>query len=93
MSEKGEGETLNFVATNVEFSENGFTLLFSDGRSLYTPYKLIPSLSRATKEQRENVQLLGNGVSLHWPDVNEDLSLKGLVLGRKIIDWQKPVAG
>ncbi len=90
---KPEEKTFNFVATEIEFSEDGFTLQLADGRTLFTPYDLVPSLSRATKEQRENAKLLGMGTGIHWPDIDEDLSVEGLVLGKKIIDWQKPAAG
>ena len=41
--------------------------------------------------QRRHCELGGMGTSLHWPDIDEDLSVEGLVLGRRIIDWQKPV--
>ena len=93
MSSTVEEKTFNFVATDISFVDDGFTLHLADGRSLFTPYELVPSLSRATKEQRENAQLQGMGTGIHWPDIDEDLSVEGLVLGKKIIDWQKPVAG
>lgn len=64
-------------------------LFYEDGRTLSIPYDLIPSLSRTTKNERENAILLGMGTGIHWPDIDEDLSVEGLVLGRKIIDWKK----
>ena len=92
MSLNSEEKTFNFVATEISFSEDAFTLTLADGRGLSIPYELVPSLARATKEQRENAQLLGMGTGIHWPDIDEDLTVEALVLGKKIIDWQKPVA-
>jgi len=93
MSSTLEEKTFNFVATDITFSEDCFNLHLANGRILSVPYELVPSLSRASKEQRENCALLGMGTGIHWPDVDEDLSVEGLVLGTKIIDWKKPIAG
>ncbi len=93
MSSTLEEKTFKFVAMEISFDEDSFNIHLADGRVLSVPYELVPSLSRATKEQRENVQLLGMGTGIHWPDIDEDLSVEGLVLGKKIVDWQKPVAG
>jgi hypothetical protein len=91
MSTISEGKTRDFVATEVTFDADYFSLRLVDGRILSIPYELVPSLSRATDAQRRHCELGGMGTSLHWPDVDEDLSVEGLVLGRGIIDWQKPV--
>lgn len=91
MTSTKEENLFNFVATDIEFKEDVFLLYLHDGRVLSIPYDLIPSLSRATKEQRENCELCGMGTSLRWPDIDEDLTVEGLVLGRKIIDWKKVI--
>ena len=88
-----EEKTFNFVATEITFSEDCFNLQLVDGRILAIPYELVPSLSRANKNERENCTLLGMGTGIHWPDIDEDLSVEALVLGTKIIDWKKPLAG
>lgn len=93
MSSILEERTFNFVATDITFSDDGFNVHLADGRSLFVPYELIPSLSRATKGQRENARLQGMGTGIHWPDIDEDLSIESLVLGKRIIDWQKPLGG
>jgi hypothetical protein len=54
----------------------------SDGRSLGTPLFWYPRLLGATPAQRGNWQLLGPGIGVHWPDVDEDLSLEGMLAGR-----------
>ena len=40
-----------------------------------------PRLSHASKEQLENWELLGDGEEIHWPDIDEDLSVAGLLIG------------
>lgn len=92
MSSTLEEKTFNFVATELGFSEDGFTLVLADGRSLFIPYDLIPSLSRATQSQREDAKLLGMGTAIHWSEIDEDITVEALVLGKKIIDWNKPIA-
>ena len=89
MSSISEEKTFNFVATEINFLEDSFELTLADGRKLSVPYELVPSLSRAKKEERENAILLGMGTGIHWPDLDEDLSVEGLVMGKKIIDWKK----
>ncbi len=89
MSSIKEEKTFNFVATEINFTEDSFELTLADGRKLSVPYELVPSLARANKEQRENAVLLGMGTGIHWPEIDEDLSVEGLILGRRVIDWKK----
>ena len=89
MSTTPEEKVHNFAVTEVTFDSDYFSLHLTDGRVLAVPYELVPSLSRATQKQRKNIEIGGMGTSLHWPDIDEDLTVEGLVLGRRIIDWQK----
>jgi len=57
-------------------------VLLSDGRSLGTPLLWCRRLLRAKPEQRANWELLGPGIGIHWPDVDEDLALEGMLAGR-----------
>jgi hypothetical protein len=91
MSTISEDKTRDFVATEITFDADYFSLHLVDGRILSIPYEFVPSLSRATDAERRHCELGGMGSSLHWPDIDEDLSVEGLVLGRRIIDWQKPL--
>ena len=52
-----------------------------DGRTISAPLAWFPKLSKATKEQLENWELLGDGEGIHWPDLDEDLSVAGLLTG------------
>lgn len=55
----------------------------SDGRQLAAPLARYPRLAKATAEQRDNWRLIGRGYGIHWPDVDEDISLDMLL-------WEKP---
>ncbi|HEX5868243.1 MAG TPA: DUF2442 domain-containing protein [Beijerinckiaceae bacterium] len=67
---------------NVRFDESQLIVELSDGRILGTPVRWYPRLALATPAQRANWQLLAGGEGIHWPDVDEDLSLEGMLAGR-----------
>ena len=52
-----------------------------DGRRLSVPLAWFPRLLHATPEQRARFELLADGVGIHWPDLDEDLSAEGLLRG------------
>lgn len=52
-----------------------------DGRTISAPLVWFPRLSKASSEQLENWELLGDGEGIHWPDLDEDLSIAGLLAG------------
>ncbi|HEX3247513.1 MAG TPA: DUF2442 domain-containing protein [Chloroflexota bacterium] len=49
-----------------------------DGRSLSVPLEWFPRLRDAIPEQRERWEFLGPGIGIHWPDLDEDISVAGL---------------
>jgi len=51
----------------------------SDGREIGVPLEWFPKLRDATPEQRSRWKLIGKGVGIHWPDLDEDLSVAGLL--------------
>jgi hypothetical protein len=51
----------------------------SDGREIRVPLEWFPRLRDATPEQRSNWRMIGKGVGIHWPDIDEDLSVSGLM--------------
>jgi len=71
------------LAQALDFNENVMRLLFTDGRVLSVLLKWFPRLRQATPAQRRYYEI-GGGVSLHWPELNEDLSIAGLMVG---MDW------
>jgi hypothetical protein len=70
-------------AREVTLSEDELTVLLSDGRTISVPLAWFPRLLRANSVQRQNFQLLGNGEGIHWPEIDEDLSVAGLLLGAR----------
>mgnify|MGYP001033730893 CR=1 FL=1 len=65
-------------AKEVECSNYELSVLLSDGRTLLVPLTWFPRLLHATPAQRANVELLGEGHGIHWPDLDEDLSTEGM---------------
>ena len=66
---------------DVRFGEGSLTVSLADGRSVTAPLTWYPRLLHATPEQRGNWEVIGAGVGIHWPDVDEDLSVEGLLKG------------
>jgi hypothetical protein len=69
------------LAKIVECDEVMMRVTFTDGRVLSVPLVWFPLLWKATPEQRARYEIGGGGVSLHWPELDEDLSLAGLMAG------------
>ena len=68
-------------ATKVWFDEDSMWLLLADGRQLSVPLAYFPRLLHATTEQRAASELSGGGTGLHWPTIDEDISVRGLLNG------------
>jgi hypothetical protein len=69
------------LAKAVSFDDAAMHVLLLDGRSLSVPLVWFPILFAATPEQRARYEIAGGGISLHWPDLDEDLSVAGLMAG------------
>ena len=67
------------TAVDVEMSDVALRIVLSDGRELAVPLAWFPRLRDATLEQRRNWELIGRGHGLHWPDVDEDVSVRALM--------------
>ena len=64
-------------------TEDTLTAELSDGRTISVPLAWYPRLAYATSLERSNWELIGGGQGIHWPDLDEDLSVDGLLAGRK----------
>jgi len=71
------------VAVAVAFSDDAFRVTLDDGRELSIPLAWFPRLLHGTSEQRRNWKLIGRGEGLHWEDLDEDISIAGLLAGRE----------
>jgi hypothetical protein len=75
--------------TKVSSTRDTLKVDFDDGRSVQLPLIWFPRLFQATQAQRNRYRLLGKGYGVNWPDVDEDLSAKGLALGKPSIEFIK----
>jgi hypothetical protein len=65
------------------FYENGkICLLLSDRKEIRFPVELNTKLKNATDQQRSNIEIICGGTGLHWPDLDEDLSVTGILEGK-----------
>ena len=71
---------MTISATKVEFDEDTMWVDLTDGRTLGVPLAWFPRLLQATPAQREQVEL--SRVGLHWEELDEDISIAGLLAGR-----------
>jgi hypothetical protein len=78
-------------ANSVRFDEDSFWVELSDGRTLGVPLAWFPRLLRGSPAQRERVSISTRG--LHWEDLDEDVSIEGLLAGRGDQTRPRPKAG
>jgi hypothetical protein len=69
------------LAADVTVTESALRVSLEDGREISVPLAWYPRLRDATPAQRANWRLIGRGEGLHWPDVDEDISVLGLMAG------------
>src|SRR2546422_6689248 len=69
----------NARARRVEFIPDALVVHLEDGRSLAVPLEWFPRLRDATPEACKRWELIGRGLGIHWPDLDEDLSVAGLL--------------
>jgi hypothetical protein len=69
------------LAGKLSFDENNMWVELTDGRCLGVPLAYFPRLLNATQTQREAYVISGGGAGLHWDDLDEDISVKSLLLG------------
>ena len=73
----------DIFAVSVCFSEDSLTVRLDDGRTLSVPLAWYPRLLNGTKAERDNCELIGDGEGIHWPELDEDISVEGLLAGRR----------
>jgi hypothetical protein len=66
---------------NIEVGDDTITAYLVDGRIISVPLAWSWRLSDATTEQRNNWELIGDGQGVHWPDIDEDISARGMLHG------------
>lgn len=73
------------LAEAVKFDDAMMHVTLTDGRIISVPIIWFPLLHEATLEQRQRYEIDGGGISLYWPEIDEDLSIAGLMAG---VDWR-----
>ena len=68
-------------ARSVAFTATELVVTLADGRKIATPLDWYPRLQRATGTERQNYEIMPMGI--HWPDIDEDLSIAGMLKGRR----------
>ncbi len=79
MSTLKNEQKFSAYATDVKIDNQMLTIYLKDGRILSVPIDYFPRLSAATSEQRNNWRLIGRGQGICWEDIDEDLSVEGLL--------------
>ena len=69
-------------AESVSFSEDSLTVRLDDGRSLSVPLAWYPRLLYSSPQERNNWRLIGRGQGIHWEELDEDISVEGLLSGK-----------
>jgi len=69
------------LAKDVKFKDEMMEVHLTDGRIISIPVIWFPLLHEATAEQREHYEIGGGGTSLHWEEIDEDISVAGLLAG------------
>jgi len=70
---------LDATAIDVSVTDDRIVLVLADGRELAAPLAWFPRLVEATADQRRNWRLIGRGHGIHWPDIDEDISVASLL--------------
>ena len=68
-------------AVEAAVTDDELGVVLADGRRVSVPLTWFPRLLHATPAQRQHLELLGDGEGIHWPEVDEDLSVAGLLRG------------
>jgi hypothetical protein len=71
-----------FTAVKAWYDDGMICILLSDKKEIRFPVNLNTKLRLATTKQRNNIEIICNGTGLHWPDLDEDLSITGIIEGR-----------
>jgi hypothetical protein len=72
-----------YTAKGIEVTDDVLSVSLSDGRTISVPLAWFPRLTHGTDTERANWKLIGEGEGVHWPDLDEDISVESLLAGRR----------
>jgi hypothetical protein len=77
------------TAEDVSASDDALVVDLADGRTITVPLAWFPRLAHGTPTERANWRLIGRGEGIHWPDLDEDISVESLLAGRRSGETQE----
>ena len=78
---------------NVTVTEDTLSVDVEDGRTVSVPIGWYPRLAHGTSTERANFQISGAGYGIHWPELDEDVGIEGLLLGKKSTESPSSLEG
>ncbi|WP_322800108.1 DUF2442 domain-containing protein [Thermoflexus sp.] len=76
----------------VRVTEDTLSVDLEDGRTISVPLSWYPRLIYATPEERQNFRIAGAGYGIHWPDLDEDIGVEGLLFGKRSTESPESLA-
>lgn len=76
-------------ATRVEVADAALSVELTDGRTVSVPLAWYPRLAHGTPDELAHWRLIGRGEGIHWPDLDEDISIAGLLAGKRSGESQR----
>ena len=71
------------LATGVSITDDPLSVDLRDGRTISVPLPWYPRLNEGSEKEKNNWRLIGNGEGIHWEDLDEDISVEGIIAGRR----------
>ncbi len=75
-------EKSHVKAQSIEVTEDSIIVDLNDGRTISAPIAWFPRLQQGNMDERNNFRFIGKGEGIHWPDLDEDISVENLILGQ-----------
>ena len=75
-------EVRTTLAESISVTEDSLIVDLNDGRTVTVPLAWFPRLLSGSDEERKDFRLIGKGEGIHWPQLDEDISVEGLIFGR-----------
>lgn len=70
-------------AQRIEIREDNLVVELTDGRTISAPLAWYPRLWHGDEQERAHYEIIGDGAYIHWPDLDEDLTVSGILAGRR----------
>ena len=85
--------TAEVRAQKVVMTDDSLTVELNDGRAISVPLTWYPRLLHGTPEERNSWRLIGNGEGIHWPSLDEDISIENLLMGKRSGESKESFSG